>query len=164
MIPPKASAAQSSALDSTTPMLWSSVFQRSTLRSYSESRTFWRASLLVNTATPVHPNPFQPSTGFYLNGESTSRSPSSLTNFFRLFNRPTWPQQSLYMPWSLMLWSLIQVKRPRLTLRSHQACNWRARFPFRSSFRLESPTGWHQTLSIQLFRKKTKNPLHPSRL
>ena len=33
-----------------------------------------------------------------LNCESTSRSPPSLTNFFRPDNCPTWPVQSLYMP------------------------------------------------------------------
>ena len=37
---------------------------------------------------------------------------------------------------------LIEVRRLRLTLcSSHQACNWRVRFPFRSSIRLESRTG-----------------------
>ena len=65
---------------------------------YSEFIILGSASLFVNTATPVHPNPSQPSIGFQLNGDSTSRSPLSLTNFFRSTNRLTWPVQSLYLP------------------------------------------------------------------
>ena len=42
------------------------------IKSY-EYKILWGASSLVNTATPVHPNPAQPSTGSQLNGESTSR-------------------------------------------------------------------------------------------
>ena len=49
--PPKGSPAQSSALDWTTPILCSSVFQRPTLRSCSGYKILWRASLLVYTAT-----------------------------------------------------------------------------------------------------------------
>ena len=56
------------------------------------------ASLLFNTATPVHANPLQPSTGSQLSGVTSSRSPPSLTNFFQPVNHPTLPAQSLYMP------------------------------------------------------------------
>ena len=65
------------------------VFQRPALRSYSEYKILWRVPLLVNTVTPVHPNPSQPFTGSQLSGVSTSSSPPSLTNFFRLDNSST---------------------------------------------------------------------------
>ena len=139
--------------------------QRPTLGSYSESRILWRSSLLINTATPVHRNLSQPSTGSQLSGESTSSSPPSPTDFFQPVNRPKWPlgqkASSLCMP--LIAYSCQAIQT--YSTFSHQPSNWRACFQFRSSIRLESTTSRHQRLYVNwTITQQTKNKLLPSHL
>ena len=136
------SPANSSALDSTTPILCSSEIQRPTLRSYSEFRTPWRASLIFNTATPAQPNLSHSYTGSQSSGESTSCLPLSPTSSI---NRSTVLLSQLNL--ASRPWLLTQVKWLKNTPRSaYQASNWRVRLPVCSSIRLEPITSSHQRL------------------